>query len=200
MQFEPRYKTLTHVFEQSVSEHGQRELFGTKKGGSWSYMSYAEFGGLVDRFRAGLASLGVGRGDRVAIISNNRPEWAVAAYACYGRSAAFVPMYEAQHPKDWEFIARDCEAKTLIVSGQGVLTRAQGLLDSIPSLQSIILLDGATNGDPRVKAYSSVVASEQTAPPLHPAPEDISTLLYTSGTTGNPKGVGSPGTELEFAL
>ena len=58
-----------------------------------------EFGQQVDSFRGGLASLGVTKGDRVALISNNRVEWAVTAYATYGLGACIVPMYEKQNPK-----------------------------------------------------------------------------------------------------
>jgi long-chain acyl-CoA synthetase len=189
MQFEPRYKTLVDIFDQSLSQHGARNLFGTKKDGRWVWITYAEFGGLVERFRGGLASIGVQRGDRVAIISNNRVSWAVAAHACYGIGAALVPMYEAQPPTDWEFIVRDCEAKVLIVASDSVLAKTTPFFDVTPALKRVVVLDGATNGDNRVSTYASLLASGATAPSIHPAPEDIAALLYTSGTTGNPKGV-----------
>src|SRR5215831_7061703 len=102
MHFEPRFKTLVELLDHALQQYGGRDLFGTKKDGGWTWTRYGEFGSQVDRFRAGLSSLGVARGDNVAIIANNRVEWAVAAYACYGLGAAFVPMYEAQHPKEWE--------------------------------------------------------------------------------------------------
>src|SRR5271165_5157722 len=116
MQVEPRYKTLVDIYERSTEAYAARELFGTKEGGRWVWITYAEFGALVEKFRAGLASRGVGRGDRIAIVSNNRVAWAVAAYAGYGLGAAIVPMYEAQSTKDWEFVVRDCGAKILLVA------------------------------------------------------------------------------------
>ena len=97
---------------------------------------------MVDAFRGGLASLGVQRGDTVAIVSDNRVEWAVAAYACYGLGAAYVPMYEAQHPKEWEFIVRDCEAKVLIVATDAHPREGGRLSGSVPSLRHIVVLDG----------------------------------------------------------
>src|SRR5687767_13605570 len=117
MQFRPKHETLVEIFEASVVRHADRPLFGTKHGSVWHYMSYAEFGRRVAELRAGLASLGVTRGDRVAIISDNRPEWAVAAYATYTLGAVFVAMYEAQTEGDWDYILADSGAKVVFVPG-----------------------------------------------------------------------------------
>ncbi len=197
MHFEPRFKTLVEMFQTAVVRHAGRDVFGTKKDGRWTWMTYAEFGVQVDRFRAGLASLGVQRGDCVAIVADNRVEWAVAAYACYGLGAAYVPMYEAQHPKEWEFIVRDCEAKVLIVASAAILSKALAFSGSVPSLTSIVVLDEGTNGAShaspeglaRVSSYRSLLAVERPVPSIQPDPSDTAGLIYTSGTTGNPKGV-----------
>jgi long-chain acyl-CoA synthetase len=191
-EFEPRHKTLVDVYDHALSTHAGQPLFGTKMGTGWAWVTYGEFGRLVDSFRGGLAALGVVRGDRVAIISNNRVPWAVAAYACYGLGAVFVPLYEAQAPKDWDFVIRDCGAKILIVANEAVLAKAKGLLGAIPTVTSVVLLEGTTNGDARVKTYASVLASgarPAEGASIRPSPGDTATLLYTSGTTANPKGV-----------
>ena len=106
-----QFETLIDVFHSSIEKFGPRPLFGTKTNGTWVWTTYKEFGDAVDKFRAGLAKAGVVNGDRVAAISNNRVEWAVAEYACFGLGAAFVPMYEAQSEKDWDFIVKDAGAK-----------------------------------------------------------------------------------------
>ena len=194
MHFEPRFKTLVELLAQAVQQHGDRELFGTKKDGRWTWTTYREFRSMVDRFRAGLASLGVQRGDNVAIIANNRVEWAVAAYASYGIGAAFVPMYEAQHAKEWEFIVRDCEAKVLIVASDGILAKARAFVSDVPSLRALVVLDEGTNGSIRdsrekVSSYASLLGLGSAVPSIAPDPGDVAGLIYTSGTTGNPKGV-----------
>jgi len=189
MTFEPQYKTLVDILEHSTAAYAGRELFGTKTAGRWVWTTYGEFGSLVERFRGGLASLGIQRGDNVACVANNRVEWAVAAYACYSLGAAFVPMYEAQNPKEWDFIIRDCEAKLLVAANDQVLSKAKGMLDSVPSLKNIVLLDGTTNGDGRITTYAALIASGKKADAIKPVPADTAALIYTSGTTGNPKGV-----------
>src|SRR3984957_12822481 len=189
MTFAPQFTTLVDILEHSTSSYPERDLFGTKTDGRWVWTKYGEFGKLVERFRGGLASLGVKRGDNVACVSNNRVEWAVAAYACYSLGAAFVPMYEAQKPKEWEFIVRDCEATLLIAANDKVFGRSRALLDSVPSLANIVLLDGTRPDDPRVTTYAALLASGTRVDALRPGPGDNAALIYTSGTTGNPKGV-----------
>src|SRR5260370_3810662 len=196
MTFEPRYKTLVDIFRHSVREHGARELFGTKRDGVWRYTTYADFGHSVDRLRGGLASLGIERGDRVGIVSNNRVEWAVAAFACYTLGAVFVPMYEAQSPKEWDFIVRECGAKSLFVANLAILDKARNLLESIPTLRSLVVIDRAPNGaqgappdGKRITTYAELVDSGQVVPAVDPTPDDLAALIYTSGTMGTPKGV-----------
>ena len=95
------FKTLVELWERSTEKHGPLEVFGTKADGTWHWITYAQFKLEVDALRAGLSALGVGAGDRVAMIAGNRVEWAAAAYATFGLSATFVPMYEAQPLEDW---------------------------------------------------------------------------------------------------
>jgi len=188
---QPRFETLIDIFQESVESYPHRELFGTKKNGRWQWTTYREFGRDVEKLKGGLASIGVGKGDHVAVISNNRVEWAVGAYASYGIGAAYVPMYEAQLDKEWEFILRDCSAKILIVSNNAILDKVRGYLKTIPSLKHIICFDGGTNGSggEGIHTYKSLMESGKPAPNVTLGKDDVAGLIYTSGTTGNPKGV-----------
>jgi long-chain acyl-CoA synthetase len=193
MGFQPRYETLIDIYEDSLKAYGVRELFGTKRNGTWHWLTYNEFGKKVDCFRGALANLGVKRGDLIAVISNNRVEWAIGEYAGFGLGAAYVPMYEAQIDKDWEFILRDCEAKILIVANSAILEKTKGFLDTVPSLKHIIVMDGnptAQNGKKeKIHGFQALLDAGKEAPIQPPSKEDMACLIYTSGTTGNPKGV-----------
>jgi long-chain acyl-CoA synthetase len=194
MEYSPRYKTLCDIFEDAVAQHGAREIFGTKVAGDWRFTTYAEFGALVDRLRAGLVSIGVERGDRVAIVSNNRVEWAVAAFACYTLGAVFVPMYEAQSPSEWEFVVRECEAKVLFLANASALAKAKAFLDAMPWLRAVAVISGEPNGMSsdvagRVTTYAALLDSGREVPRVQVASDDVAVIIYTSGTTGTPKGV-----------
>jgi long-chain acyl-CoA synthetase len=135
-----------------------------------------------------LAGLGVGRGDKVAIISNNRVEWAVGAYATYGLGAHYVPMYEAQQPKEWAYIARDSAAKVLLVATEDIHAQAQTLLSEIDTLEHVISF--AAPADANHSYLCQIAAGRKNpVPSVQPTSDDVAGLLYTSGTTGNPKGV-----------
>ena len=183
------YKNLVDLYQSSVRRFAGNPLYGTRTPtGRWEYVSYRDFGEDVDAFRAGLSSLGVADGDRVAVISNNRPEWAVGAYATYGLGACYVPMYETQNPADWEYILKDCEAKVLIAANASIAKTVRAMMKRLPNLKHVIDL-GA--GEKARKSYSALLAKGIKKPveATDPDPDVVCGLIYTSGTTGNPKGV-----------
>ena len=114
---------LLALFEYAVSRHGDKEAFGTLTPTGWRWATYRQLGFLVDRCRAALAVLGVGRGDRVAVICNNRVEWLVLAHAVYQRRAIFVPMHEAQGEVEWNYILRDAGVKFCFVATANIEQR-----------------------------------------------------------------------------
>ena len=103
-------------------------------------------GSLVDRFRAGLASLGVKRGDKVAVISQNRLEWVVGAHAVYSLGASYVPMYEAQLDKEWQYILADSGSNVCLVSSAAIEARVRRLTESLPALEHIVSFEGDAPG------------------------------------------------------
>jgi len=193
--FTPKFETLVDIFDSATQRYRERPLFGEKRGGAWQWMTYADFAREVAEVRGGLAALGVGEGDRVGIIANNRSEWAITAYATYGRNGAYVPMYESQMPKEWAYILRDCGAKIVVVANDkardAILAAKDGKDDgkALPDLQHVVVLGGtakdiAITWDELKKRGRDVpVASAR------PKATDIAGFIYTSGTTGNPKGV-----------
>ncbi|MEO1368861.1 MAG: AMP-binding protein, partial [Acidobacteriota bacterium] len=182
------YSDLTEVLAQSVAEHQHRNAFGTKRNGVWEWITYGELGRRVDAFRGGLAQLGVSPGDTVAIVSANREEWAIAAYATYGLGARFCPMYETQKPKEWEYIIRDSGAKVLLVSTYAIYEETRDWPREIEQLENVFCM---ALPDEDVASFKSLEqrGTEHPSDAAEIDPESICGFIYTSGTTGKPKGV-----------
>ena len=184
------YDNLVQLYTTSVERFGDNPLFGERDdAGTWDWMTYARFGETVDQARAGLAALGVGSGDRVAIISDNRTQWAVGAYATYGLGAAWVPMYEAQQPKDWYFILDDSGAKVAFVANDTIRAALEDQAAELGDLEHIVVIDGDAGGD--AITYDDLLAKGAEAPAdaVQSEGDHLAGLIYTSGTTGKPKGV-----------
>jgi long-chain acyl-CoA synthetase len=182
------FKNLVDLYEQSCKDFADHELFGVKHDGSWRYITYRQFQERVDDFRGGLKGLGVGAGDRVAIVADNCVEWAVAAYATYGLRATFVPMYEAQPPDEWFFIMKDCGARVVITTKRAIFDTLIERRAEVPSLEHVIGIDLPADDGRAFKSVESQGARAPT-PAEQPAPGEIAGFIYTSGTTGLPKGV-----------
>jgi long-chain acyl-CoA synthetase len=183
-----RFKSLWDIFEKSTRQFAHRPLFGTKVGGAWRWIAYDEFRKDVDRFRSALARLGVGPGDRVAIVAPNGVEWAIAAYATYGRGAAFVPMYEAQPPDEWEYILKDSGAKVVIGGSRTVHDHLASLKERVPTVEHVLGISLADT-DPNSFRFHLVRGGTTPVEVIAPSLNDVAGFLYTSGTTGKPKGV-----------
>lgn len=180
------FRNLVQLCEQSAASHPHRPLFGVKTKDDWNWITYGDFKHDVDNFRAGLALLGVGPGDKVGIIANNRVEWAVACHATYGLRAAFVPMYEQQHAEEWQFILADCGAKIVIGATPAIYEKLKSMKPAVSSLEHVIGLESG-DGD----SYRAILerGKSQLKSAEEPGASDPAGFIYTSGTTGKPKGV-----------
>jgi len=183
------FRNLVELYESSVRRYTDNQLFGTRHTEGWLWITYGEFGKQVDHARGGLAGLGIEAGDRVAVISDNRVEWAIGAYATYGLGAAWVPMYEAQLAKEWKFILGNSGAKIAIVGDDGIRAQLDDLRDDLPELGQIVVIRGEAGGDSISWAEMQARGADSPVETVEPASEDLACLIYTSGTTGQPKGV-----------
>ena len=148
-----------------------------------------QFGEEIDKFRTVLAGLGVGADDKVALISNNRVEWAVTYYAANGLGAQIVPLYEAQTEADWRYIVEHSDAKVLVVATVSIFEVTHKYIDDFDKLKTVICFDADSHRPFSYRHLMSMVDSKALVSAWNPPPEHLSAIVYTSGSTGNPKGV-----------
>ena len=182
--------TLVDLYTNSAAAFASNPFIGRRNdSGEWDWTTFQEFGDMIDKARGGLASLGVEKGDRVAIISDNRLEWAVGAYATYSLGAAWVPMYEAETQEDWNHILKDSGAKVLFAATDGIRSQVDEIRESIPDLGTIVVIDDPAGGEAIDFTELITRGAESPSPIAVVDGSDLAGLIYTSGTTGKPKGV-----------
>ncbi len=191
-------ETLTEIFFASIDRYGDRPVvMRAKVSGAWQAMSYQDLRERVEALTIGLRTLGVQPGDRVGLLSENRPEWAITDYACLCARTADVPVYPTLPPKQIAYILRDSGAVAIAVSNRAQLEKVLEIRDELPGLRHVIAFDADATG-PGVLAFEELLQRGRAARAQYPAwkqdalavrPDDLATLIYTSGTTGDPKGV-----------
>lgn len=191
--------TLNKRIAEASRKYAAKPALSTKVSGSkdWKTYTYGDVAAKVRLFSLGLRALGVERGDRVAMLSENRPEWAIADLAALAAGAVTVPIYPTLPPSQVLHILSDSGAKAIVVSDSKQLQKVETARDSCSNLKIFIAMDETTakgdilSFDATLKEGETAGAAlEETFEQRRDAvlPEDLMSLVYTSGTTGNPKG------------
>ena len=190
---------IAELFLEAVDTHKKPDALKYKKDGAWYNISHDELYAEVKRAALGLAALGIGPGDRVAILSENRPEWLITDFACVMLGAITVPFYPVLPADQVAYLLRDSESKAIFVSTEEQLQKIRELRDDVPSLEHVVSYDPPGEGEPGVISFEKLLElgqnavgeisdDEYRARGLATDPHDMLTIIYTSGTTGRPKG------------
>ena len=199
--FENIPQTIPHFCFESFGRHNKRDALAFKVDDVWNYLNGNEVIERVKRIAMGLAALGVKAGDRVAIISENRPEWSFVDLAILSLRAVNVPIYTTQAVEQIRFILENSGAKMLFISGKKLWKHAENAIQSVEQLEKLIFFDtsGMPEGNSRAISLGDVESQglahakidaevvENSLAELQTS--DLATIIYTSGTTGEPKGV-----------
>jgi long-chain acyl-CoA synthetase len=197
-----QFTTIPEMFNNLTAKFARdpRPVLMHKINGRYEGISYEELRRRVFQLANGLAAIGLKRGDRVAIISENRPEWVISDQAIVALGAVDVPIYPTMTAKQNEFIFNDAGVRFAIVSNQFQLNKVLKIIDDVKTLERVIVINerGAI-ADKMTIPFSKVMEMGGKFARDNPdyvnasikmvRPEDLLTLIYTSGTTGNPKGV-----------
>jgi long-chain acyl-CoA synthetase len=190
--------TLNQLFFQAVQTYHKPDALQVKRNGRYEPISHDTLVERVRRTALGLEELGIRTGDRVAILSENRPEWAIADYACLQLGVADVPLYPNLPSDQVAYILRDSGAVAIFVSNADQAAKVAAVRGEIPGLRHVITFaDSAAGVDMTLASLETKGASVDTEARRgilrnradSVRPDDLATLIYTSGTTGEPKGV-----------
>lgn len=191
-------QTLGQLFKATTLRSPDKKAFFYKVSQSYQALRWLEVSKKVDALAVFFLKKGLVRGDRVAILSENRPEWAMVDLAAQSIGVATVPMYTSLTSSEIEYLLNDSGAKLLAVSGKTLFEKILPIQKRVPALTNILGFDGVLKlQQPDSSLPIDIFSDAEKTPidfPSNPfsssiASDDLASIIYTSGTTGVPKGV-----------
>ncbi len=188
-------ETIPELLLYAAKEYDKPDAFKFKQGGGYKSVSHADVLSRVHKTALGLMKCKLAKGDRVAILSENRLEWAIADLAILSCGCIDVPIYATLPANQVEYILRDSEARAIFVSTAAQMEKIMEIRPNLPMLENVIVFDARGGGDfTTLEELMQKGAEASGQPPLESmcttvGPQDWASIIYTSGTTGDPKGV-----------
>lgn len=184
-------KVLPDFLAEALSHHPRPDCIAGKKEGQWVRYSTQDVQNKADAVSRALLRLGLKKGDRIALVSPNRPEWNFVDLGAIQIGVVVVPLYANSIPKDYEYIIQHAECRLVFCSGGEVYQKVRQILDHCPSVEKVFAFDSEPEAEPFESCLALGESDKTDLGPYKSAirPEDWATFLYTSGTTGVPKGV-----------
>ncbi|MDR0810814.1 MAG: long-chain fatty acid--CoA ligase [Paludibacter sp.] len=172
----------------------QEVAFASKRKGEWQKISIKQFVELTNDISYGLLALGIEYGEKIGIVSGNRPEWNMLDYAIMQVSAISIPIYPTISQDDYRYILNHAEMRMIFMEGRELRNKIEPIMPELKTLKEVYTFE---NIDPNYKNLDQLIelGKENRNPALLEKrraaikPGDLATIIYTSGTTGNPKGV-----------
>jgi long-chain acyl-CoA synthetase len=185
-------KTIADLLPKAAAQYGPKIAVRYKEGDQWVSKTFEEVREIVRPLAFGLVSLGIEKGDRVAILGNTRPEWTYFDFAALSIGATVVPIYQTNSPEECRYVLENSDSKVVVVEDAEQLEKVRQVRDQLPQLEQIVLMTGSAEDATSMEdlAAKGMGGDDATWETLHSdvAPDDICTFIYTSGTTGPPKG------------
>ena len=178
-----------------IEKYGKKKtMFASKVDGEWKKYRARDFVKMTDVISQGLIGLGVAKGDRVAVISNNCPQWNMVDFAVQQIGGILVPIYPTVRQSDYEYIINHAEPKIIFVEGSLLLNKVKGVLDKMTDKPKVFVFNPVTGQLTLRGLMVSVKIDKKSLAALQSRKEsvsihDVATIIYTSGTLGTPKGV-----------
>src|SRR5437660_2564464 len=191
--------TIQRRFLEQAETMGDRPAMHHRAGDAWRSITWNEYARQARETAMGLASLGVDPAEAVCILSGNRPEWHVADMAGMAAGARTVPVYHTNSPSQVAYVVGHSGGKAIFVQNEEQLRKVEKERSELPNLEHAIVFDEyPESADGFVLPLSALRERGRAYDALHPgefderwraaAPEDVASIVYTSGTTGPPKG------------
>jgi long-chain acyl-CoA synthetase len=183
--------TLADLLPRAASLYGGAPAVMFKDGDAWLRRSFVEVEETVRKLALGLVDLGVGKGDKVSIVANTRPEWTYLDFAALSIGAIVVPIYQTNSPEECQYVLENSDAKVVVVEDDEQLEKVRAVRDRLPLLEQVVRMTGESEDAISLDDLAGRGSGDADEWERHwraVAPEDVCTFIYTSGTTGPPKG------------